>query len=196
MAPRERWCTVHDPVTVLFAAAASDLRRPARMEGNRMNDALALLISLVIAFAAAGLGTLANIRSLREWYPSLPKPRWTPPSWLFGPVWSLLYMAMAFAAWLVWRESETHDVGIALAWYVAQLVLNVAWSVVFFGRHATGAGLVVIIGLWWAIAATIAAFLPISPLAAWLLVPYLVWVTFATALNASIAALVERAAKG
>lgn len=158
-----------------------------------MSDAIALVISLAIAFAAAGIGILPTTPALREWYPSLPKPRWTPPSRLFGPVWSLLYIAMAVAAWLVWRESETHDVATALIWYGVQLALNVAWSLVFFGRRAPGAGLAVIVVLWCAIAGTIVAFLPISPLAAALLVPYLVWVTFATALNASIASLVRRA---
>lgn len=157
-----------------------------------MTSTFALIVSLAVAFATAGIGIVPTTPALREWYPSLRKPSWTPPSWLFGPVWTLLYIAMGVAAWLVWRESATHDVAGALAWYGAQLALNAAWSLVFFGRRAPVPGLVVIVLLWWAIAATIASFMPISPLAGWLLVPYLAWVTFATALNGAIAALASR----
>ncbi|HET8567690.1 MAG TPA: TspO/MBR family protein [Candidatus Limnocylindria bacterium] len=159
-----------------------------------MSDVLALLVSLALSFAAAGVGGLATARGLRGWYGTLAKPRWTPPSWVFAPAWTVLYAAMAVAAWLVWRERGAAEVAIPLAWYALQLALNVAWSVVFFGLRSPMAGLAVIVLLWWAIAGTIAAFAPVSPLGALVLLPYLAWVTFATALNAAIAAANRRGA--
>jgi len=121
-----------------------------------------------------------------EWYTALPKPPWTPPPWLFGPVWTALYLMMAIAAWLVWRERKHRRVGPALAAYGAQLLLNSLWSWLFFGLHQIGLALVDILALLIAIAATIALFWPISRRAAWLLVPYLVWVVYASTLNGGI----------
>jgi tryptophan-rich sensory protein len=151
-----------------------------------MNDLVVLVIALAGCFAAAGIGGLVTSRSLRGWYAGLAKPSWNPPNWVFGPVWTVLYAAMGVAAWLVWRVRDEHDVRIALVWFGVQLIVNVAWSVAFFGLRSPAAGLVVIVLLWWAIAGTIASFASVSLLAAGMLVPYLAWVTFATVLNGAI----------
>ena len=152
-----------------------------------MNDVVALAVSLAIAFGAAAVGGLATARSLRTWYVTLPKPSWNPPNWVFGPVWTILYAAMAVASWLVWRVRDEHEIAVALAWYAAQLVLNVLWSFAFFGLRRPRAGVAVIVTLLCAIAGTIVSFAPLSSIAAALLVPYLLWVTFATLLNGAIA---------
>lgn len=158
-----------------------------------MTDIIGLVVAIAVCLAAAGIGGYATTRSLRDWYVTLPKPSWNPPNGVFGPVWTVLYLAMAVAAWLVWRARDERDVVPALAWFAVQLALNVAWSVSFFGLRSPRAGLVVIVLLWLAILAMIVAFAPISTLAALVLVPYLAWVTFATALNGAIAAKVARA---
>jgi translocator protein len=114
-----------------------------------------------------------------EWYASLHKPAWNPPAWLFGPVWTALYLMMATAAWQVWRRAG----GRPLRLYFAQLTLNAAWTPVFFGAREMGWALLVILLLWAAILATLLAFRRASKPAAWLLAPYLAWVSFATFLN-------------
>lgn len=151
-----------------------------------MSDLLALVVAILCCFAAAAIGGYATTRSLRTWYLALPKPSWNPPNAVFGPVWTVLYLVMGISVWLVWRARDEHDVALAIACFAAQLVLNVLWSVAFFGFRSPRGGLVVIVVLWLAIAATIAAFSQISVLGAAILVPYLLWVTFATALNAAI----------
>ncbi len=117
------------------------------------------------------------------WYQTLQKPEWNPPSWIFGPVWTLLYLGMAIAAWLVWRNGARSG---ALRWYLIQLALNAAWTPVFFGAHQIGAALLVILCLWLSILLTLRAFWQISRPAGLLLVPYLAWVSFATALNVTL----------
>jgi benzodiazapine receptor len=144
------------------------------------------LLGFVIAVTAAALiGTLA-VSSATQEYASLIRPAWAPPSWLFGPVWTVLYATMAVAAWLVWRR-----VGLdrALVPFAVQLLLNAAWTPLFFGAGRYGWALVDIVALWLAIAVTIVVFWRVSRPAALLLVPYWLWVTFASALNASILAL-------
>lgn len=144
----------------------------------------ALLGFLLGVFAAATIGGYATSGSVVNWYPALMKPSWNPPSWLFGPVWSALYTAMAIAAWLVWRERPESERPMILFWI--QLALNAFWSVVFFGLRSPGQAILVILALFLAIAATRSAFAKISPAAGWLLVPYLVWVAFASCLNVAI----------
>lgn len=139
-----------------------------------------------IVFGAAALGAFATGAGVLDWYPTLDKPSWTPPGWLFGPVWTLLYGMMAVAAWLVWRGGETGPIRAPLALFAVQLVLNAAWSILFFGLRSPGAALVDIAALALAISATLAAFRRRSGVAAALLVPYLVWVLFAAALNFEI----------
>lgn len=152
-----------------------------------MNEWLGLVIAIGACFGAAALGSWATVRGLREWYPSLRKPSWNPPNAVFGPVWSALYLAMAVAVWLVWRSGG--DVTVALGLFALQLALNVAWSIVFFGRRSLRGAFVVIVGLWLAIAATLVVFASIDPLAGALFLPYLAWVTFASILNGAIARL-------
>jgi translocator protein len=135
---------------------------------------------VVASFAAAALGGATTANSVRDWYPTIAKPTWTPPSWIFGPVWTALYAMMAVAAWLVWRRAGW---GGALIWFAVQLALNATWSPVFFGLHRIGLALVNIVLLWLAIAGTTVAFWRVMPTAGMLLVPYLAWVSFAAMLN-------------
>ena len=117
------------------------------------------------------------------WYERLKKPSWRPPNWLFAPVWTVLYVMMAVAGWPVWRQAGFMGAGLALAAYALQLVINAAWTPLFFGLRRLDLGLVDIVLLWLSIVAAIALFAPISVVAALLLVPYLAWVAFAGALN-------------
>jgi tryptophan-rich sensory protein len=118
-----------------------------------------------------------------EWYASLKKPSWNPPGWVFGPVWTTLYVMMAVAAWLVWKRGGFSSQRPALVLFLAQLALNAAWTPLFFGLHRPGLAFAEILLLWLAIAAALAAFRPVSRAAAWLLTPYLAWVSFAAVLN-------------
>lgn len=141
------------------------------------------LIPFLLAVAlAAGLGGAASSSAGSE-YESLDQPFFAPPSWLFGPVWTVLYVAIGVAGWLAWRRT---GVDAATGWWAGQLVLNAAWTPIFFGAGAYGWALVEIVALLAAITVTIVMFRARSRAAAWLMVPYLGWVAFATALNASI----------
>lgn len=143
-----------------------------------------LAFLLVPLLVGAGSGFLTG-GAVRDWYPSLVRPSFAPPSWVFGPVWTALYLMMGLAAWFVWRKAGSSPAGrVALGLFALQLVLNGLWSVLFFGLRAPGPALIEIVVLWAAIAATLRAFWRIDAGAGWLLVPYLAWVTFATALNA------------
>jgi benzodiazapine receptor len=135
---------------------------------------------LVLCFGAAAAGAQFMPG---EWYAGLKKPAWNPPSWIFGPVWSALYTMMAVAAWLVWRRGGFAGQRRPLTLFLVQLALNAAWTPLFFGLHRPGAAFAEIVLLWLAIAATLAAFRRVSRAAAWLLAPYLAWVSFAAALN-------------
>ena len=147
--------------------------------GLRLN-VLPLAGWLVLCFAAASLGALFMPG---EWYAALRKPPWNPPAWIFGPVWSALYMMMAIAAWLVWKQGGFTTQRGPLSLFFLQLVLNAAWTPLFFGLHWPGVAFGEITCLWLAIAATLAAFRRVSRLASWLLAPYLAWVSFAALLN-------------
>lgn len=135
---------------------------------------------LALSFAAAALGS-PFIPG--DWYAALAKPAWNPPSWVFGPVWTALYTMMAVAAWLVWQRSAGGVRRLALGLFLAQLALNAAWTPLFFGLHLLGVALAEMLLLWFAIAATIVSFHRVHRPAAWLLVPYLAWVSFAALLN-------------
>jgi len=149
-------------------------------------DMGSLAVSIMICFGAAWLGAAFTTPSISGWYAALRKPAWTPPNWLFGPVWSLLYLSMAIAAWLVWRRLEIPASKLALALFAFQLVLNVAWSGIFFTLHMVGASFAEVVLLWISILATGLTFRPLSPAAGWLMAPYLLWVSFAAALNYAI----------
>jgi tryptophan-rich sensory protein len=146
--------------------------------------------SIIAALAAMGLtfGTafVGSRFPVDDWYAGLTKPAWNPPNWLFAPVWTALYLLMAIAAWLVWRESGFSGAAVPLAVFVLQLILNAGWSWIFFGRHEIRLALIEIVILWLAILWTVLAFWRVSPVAGALLVPYLLWVSFASVLNYAI----------
>jgi tryptophan-rich sensory protein len=142
----------------------------------------ALIVYLLAAFAAAGLGSRFVPG---EWYRDLEKPSFNPPGAVFGPVWTVLYTMMAVAAWLVWRQRRQSNTQWALIVWCVQLVLNGAWSWLFFGRHEIGLALAEILLLWVAILVTTVLFRRVSKIAAALMLPYLGWVSFATVLNAA-----------
>ncbi len=156
----------------------------------KLKSALVLLAFIVIAYGVAALGTLATLQNVDGWYASADKAPWSPPNWLFGPVWTLLYLLIAVSGWLVWRrERRVPPI------YIAQLVLNALWTPVFFGLYpAMGApalwvGLGLILAIDVTVLLTMLRFWKSSRLAAWLLVPYWAWVLFATTLNAAVAVL-------
>ena len=144
---------------------------------------LGLLLWVVVCFACAGIGSAATVSQLEGWYASLSKPSWNPPNWIFGPVWTTLFAMMAIAAWLVWRSAGFSRGRLSLSWFGIQLMLNVGWSVLFFGLQRPGFAVIEIVLLWLAIAITISLFRRHSKLAAALMVPYLGWVSFASVLN-------------
>ena len=121
-----------------------------------------------------------------DWYERLVKPAWRPPNRLFAPVWTVLYFTIAISGWLVWREAGFASAALPLAIYALQLVLNAAWTPLFFGLHRPDLGFIDIVLVWLSIIATIAFFFPIDAAAALLLLPYLAWVTFAAALNFAV----------
>lgn len=144
-----------------------------------------LLGWLGLCFAVAGISGRWTVREIPGWYRTLVRPSIAPPNWVFGPVWTLLYALMAIAAWLVGLAPASPERTLGLILFVAQLGLNFAWSWIFFGRHRLGAALGEVVALWAAIGATTLIFYEITPIAAWIFVPYWAWVTFATALNAA-----------
>lgn len=149
---------------------------------GRLEQALGLVGWLVVSFAAAGVGGLASSRA-GEFYQQLTRPGWAPPGWLFGPVWTVLYASMAVAAWLVWRTRGFAGARVALSLFLAQLVLNALWTWIFFAWREGALALTGILLLWLLILATIGAFWRVRPIAGALLLPYLLWVTFASVLT-------------
>lgn len=145
-----------------------------------------LAVFVLLCFAAARVGSFLTTPALDGWYAALRKPSWNPPNWIFGPVWSVLYLSMAIAAWLVWRRCEWSKASLPLSLFALQLVLNVVWSGLFFALKNPKAAFVEILLLWGAILATLIAFWRVTSLAGWLLVPYFGWVAYAAVLNFSI----------
>ncbi|MDN8646847.1 TspO/MBR family protein [Stenotrophomonas indicatrix] len=152
---------------------------------NVRRQAVGLLGWAIITFLAAALGARASI-SAADFYASLTLPAWAPPASVFGPVWTVLYALMALAAWLVWRQGGWRAAAPALALYLLQLALNVLWSWLFFGWKQGALAFADIALLLALIVATIVAFHRVRPAAAWLLLPYLAWVAFASALNYAV----------
>jgi tryptophan-rich sensory protein len=144
---------------------------------------LALAGWLVLCFAASITGVFV---STNGWYAALHKPSWNPPAWIFGPTWTLLYVLMAIAAWLVWREGGWKKQRLPLGLFLLQWLLNALWTPLFFGLHHSGLAFAEILLLWLVLAATLWSFLQVRKAAGVLLVPYLAWVTFAAALNFTI----------
>lgn len=159
---------------------------PWRMPRTRTERLAGLIGCLVLCYAASGLGSIATARSVATWYQTLAKPGFTPPDWVFAPVWSTLYTMMAVALWLVWRKRGVAKALLPVAAFLAQLILNVAWSWLFFGYRWLGAASVEIVVLLLAIAATALAFWRIDRIAGMLLVPYLCWVVYAAVLTFSL----------
>lgn len=153
---------------------------PALPKPALLRDLGGLALWVIACFGAAALGGLFPPGA---WYAGLNKPSWNPPSWLFGPVWSALYTMMAVAAWLVWRRGGFRAQRTPLALFLVQLALNAAWSPLFFGLKWPGIAFAEMLLLWLAIAATLISFRRVSPVAGWLLAPYLAWVSFAALLN-------------
>ena len=151
-----------------------------------MRRIAALVVFVGLCLAVGALGGWATAASVKDWYPALNKPSFNPPDWLFGPVWTVLYAMMGVAAWRVWFKAWGDRARRPLALFALQLALNLGWSVTFFGLHAIGAAVVVIVALEAAILGTMRAFRRIDGVAAALLVPYALWVAFATLLNVTI----------
>jgi tryptophan-rich sensory protein len=152
----------------------------------KINNTFKLIISLIIPQLAGGIGSFFTISSVKDWYPVLVKPALNPPAWVFGPVWTTLFLLIGYALYLIWTDASGKNKRLAYGSFVIQMVLNMLWSFIFFGLHSPGGALIEIVFLWLAILATIIAFVKISRLAAWLLAPYILWVSFAGYLNWAI----------
>lgn len=153
-----------------------------------MNKYIKIILFVLLCLAVGFLSSLVTRDSVLTWFPTVNKPFFNPPSWLFAPVWTLLYIAMGVAAGLVWNQLSANPemVKKALLFFAIQLLLNAAWSYIFFGLHNPLLALVEIILLWFFIFETYKQFKNINKIAGYLFIPYIVWVSFATLLNASI----------
>ena len=147
---------------------------------------IGLVLFVLVCVVAGGLGAVATTPEIDGWYRTVVKPEWNPPDWVFGPVWTTLFVLMGISAWLVWKLAGFQETAIPLSLFAVQLILNVTWSWIFFGMHQIGWAAVEIVILWLAILATTVAFFRRSKPAGWLLMPYLGWVTFASVLNFAI----------
>ncbi len=156
---------------------------PSSMPRPKYQDVLGLLGWLALCFAASALGAVASVNA-KDFYKALVSPSWAPPGWVFGPVWTVLFICMAVAAWLVWRSAgDQKSRRIALGLFVAQLAANCLWSWLFFAWRLGGVAFAEVLLLWVLIACTAVAFWRIKPLAGALFMPYLAWVSFAAVLN-------------
>lgn len=143
--------------------------------------------SIAVPELTGVIASMFTTSSVTGWYASLTSPQASPPNWVFAPVWTTLYLLMGIAVFLVWEKGVTRrDVKIALTVFTGQLILNALWSIIFFGFHNIGGALIEILILWVSILVTIFTFARVSKGAAWLLVPYLLWVSFAIYLNYAI----------
>lgn len=147
---------------------------------------IGLVLFLAVCLGVGGAGAFATSPEIAGWYRTINKPSWNPPDFVFGPVWTTLYVLMGVSAWLVWKPAGFRAAAAPLAIFAGQLGLNCAWSFIFFGAHQPGWAFGEIVLLWLAIVATMVAFARRSRLACWLLSPYLAWVSFASVLNFAI----------
>lgn len=159
--------------------------KPPALSGLR--SGIAAATCLAAAYSTAAIGVLLSGTGVRDWYPSLAKPSWTPPGWLFGPVWTVLYGMIGIASWRVWRRGGIREARLALGVDALQLGFNGAWSGIFFGLRQPAPAFVEILALWLLIVATTLLFSARDRLAAVLMIPYLAWVSFAAVLNGAIA---------
>ena len=151
----------------------------------RSKQIVGLLGWLVVCFIAAAIGGAASIEA-GPFYAQLVRPAWAPPSSVFGPVWTVLYAMMGFAAWMVWTAVDSRAIRLPITLFLVQLALNTLWSWLFFRWHQGALAFGDILALWVSIAATLVAFWRVRRLAGALLIPYLLWVSFASALNYSV----------
>jgi benzodiazapine receptor len=171
----------------MYLALSSILFHCEEGTAMKVRDIWKLVVSIIACLAAGAIGSVFTGQAIPTWYATLEKPAFNPPNWVFMPVWTLLYILMGVAAFLVWRKGlESKQVRIALIVFLVQLVLNAFWSVAFFGLESPLYGLIVIAALWVAILFTVLKFYRISRVASVLLWPYLLWVSFAAVLNSSI----------
>ena len=157
------------------------------MGASRWREVVRLVVSIIGCQGAGLVGSIATFPSIPTWYAGLQKPPFNPPNWVFGPVWGTLYTLMGISAFLIWRKGlKDRQVRIALGIFVVQLILNSLWSLVFFGAHSLLGGLPLIALLWVAILLSILTFWRMSKAAGALLIPYILWVSFASVLNFSL----------
>jgi len=153
-------------------------------------DIVKLIVSIVACEGAGGIGAIFTTPAIQTWYNGLKKPTFTPPNSVFGPVWITLYLLMGIAVFLVWREGLSQEgVTAAFILFWVQLVLNILWSIIFFGLRSLLGGMVVILLLWIAILVSIILFFGVSPIAGGLLIPYIIWVSIAANLNVQVCKL-------
>jgi translocator protein len=152
----------------------------------KAKDILKLIASILACQFAGFLGSLFTTPAIPTWYATLKKPFFNPPNYIFGPVWTSLYLLMGISLFLFWRRSDSPGYRTALIFFFVQLILNILWPIAFFGLRSPLSGLVVILLLWIAILLTIWRFLKTSRMGGLLLLPYLVWVSFAVLLNAAL----------
>ena len=152
---------------------------------SKKKQIIGLVVCVLVSFIAAAIGSAASIQA-GSFYTQMVRPGWAPPADIFGPVWTVLYALMGVAAWLVWRVGGFRAAHTPLTLFLAQLAVNALWSWLFFGWHLGALAFTGIVLLWVLIAATLVAFWRIRPLAGALLIPYLLWVSFASALNYSV----------
>jgi benzodiazapine receptor len=152
-----------------------------------MVNVIRLIICIIASFAAGGIGSLFTFKAIPTWYAGLKKPPYTPPNWVFGPIWTTLYILMGISVFLVWQKGLATD-GAMLAFILfwIQLAFNALWSVIFFGMKSKEGGVIIIIVLWLLILATIIASFRVSGWAGALLIPYIVWVSIASYLNIGV----------
>lgn len=152
-----------------------------------MNNISKLVISIAIPVAIGATAGFFTVTGVGSWYQAINKPSWNPPGWVFGPVWTMLYIMMGVSLYLVWKSGiNNHLKRTAIGLFAVQLILNFFWSFIFFDQQQPGWAFVEIIAMWVFILLTIFAFAKVNKTAAWLLVPYISWVSFATILNYTI----------
>ena len=183
MTERSRPIRTEDDAERTSQPASRGLGQPRRTPAAQT---IALGLFIALCFGAAGIGALITTSSVGTWYQTLSKPVWTPPDWVFGPVWTALYFMMALAGWLVWRGGAWANARAALYWFAIQLVLNVGWSVLFFGLRSPGLAFLEILPLWLSIAVMTVLFHRRSTTAANLVAPYFLWTAFAAVLNFAV----------
>jgi benzodiazapine receptor len=144
-----------------------------------------LTVSIALPLMVGGIAGIFTAKAVPAWYATLSRPSFNPPNWLFGPVWTTLYIIMGISLYLVWSQPESKERNMALAVFAVQLALNFGWSFIFFYFRQLGFALIEIVILWFGIAAMMILFYKLRPLAAYINIPYLLWVSFATVLNAA-----------